>query len=169
MRACAACACGSVGGSFVSSSETEVASPRTKRNARGENFLSQSQKLPRQADVEKTRRAPACLRVASLPRARSRAFLARFTFSRLAFPRAHALARAHAPALHKEAFPPPAVSSPKAHESSRRPRREIRPRREEDPAVSRCPPCFATCSPAWRGPTQRRGWCTTTPSGTSRS
>ena len=53
--------------------------------------------------------------------------------------------------------------------TNRRPPREIRARREEDPAVSRCPPCFATCSPAWRGPTQRRGWCTTTPSGTSRS
>ena len=38
MRACAACACGSVGGSFVSSSETEVASPRTKRNAEARIF-----------------------------------------------------------------------------------------------------------------------------------
>ena len=132
-----------------------------------EREFSLGQKLPRQADVEKTRRAPARLRVASLSRARSRAFLARFTFSRLAFPRAHALVR-HAPPLHKEAFPPPAVSSPKKR-TNRRPPREIRPRREEDPAVSRCPPCFATCSPAWRGPTQRRGWCTTTPSGTSRS
>ena len=108
--------------------------------------------------------------VSALPHSpeHARARSSRASRSRASRSRGRTLSCARTPPLSTRK-PHPLPPFRRQKRTNRRPPREIRPRREADPAVSRCPPCFATCSPAWRGPTQRRGWCTTTPSGTSRS
>ena len=118
MRACAACACGSVGGSFVSSSETEVASPRTKRPS--ENFLSDKNchvKLTWKKRVERRL-------VSALPHSpeHGRARSSRASRSRASRSRERTLSCGTAPRATRKPSPLPPFRRQKAHESSSTPR-----------------------------------------------